>query len=218
MKARLGVDRFPELADGVQRCICLAELSDQHLDVCSQEKASVIARHNTIRNTLHEACTRSGLTAVLEPRDNYRLPEKSGADFVVHGLKQDHQPVYADVTVTSPYTAYVLKHAGKPQLAAIKAEDRKNSVYKDAYTAAGAAFVPLAIETTGALGPSFINFLHHLKTRGAGKNEVYVNWSAPTFLAYFTQRIVLAVHEFTARQAVLIKERIVRGDLLPAIE
>ena len=98
------------------------------------------------------------------------------------------------------------------------AEKRKNDIYKHNYVAVGASFVPLAIETSGVLGPSFVSFLRQLKIRGEGKNEVYVNWAAPSFSAYYTQRIVLAVHEFTARQASVIKERIVGAGPLPQVE
>ena len=168
------------------RCRCGA-MSDKlgHHNLSCRRDPGRLPRHAALNDVLHRALASAGVVAVLEPRGLDRGDGRRPDGITVYPFRRGKMLAW-DATCVSTYSgSHLLDCAISAGAAARAAEDRKRQRYaalRQRYD-----FVPLAIETTGVLGPAFSDLLQdigrRISQRSGEKRET----------AWLRQRISLAV-------------------------
>ena len=123
---------------------------------------------------------------------------------VSDGLRADiaesvsaHTTTMYDVTIRCPAALGTVDRASKEQgYAARVAHSDKTKKYATACAQRGMYFVPLVAESNGLLHQDFVDLIKRLARRSVGHPDGIpetTTWSAPTFLAYWLQRISIAI-------------------------
>ena len=152
---------------------------------------AVTVRHDSIVLFLHRFMLSGGLVAEHEPRlDGV---DRSRPDLAMY---LDNQLVFTDVTVCHPTAPSLLSHASRPLGAAQVRVGLKHRRYDEMCVKDGGSFVPLVLETSGALARESKELLRRVAT----KLEVSGLGGDPrALLAHILRCISFLVHRGNAR-------------------
>jgi hypothetical protein len=103
---------------------------------------------------------------------------------------------------------------GRPLFAAGRIEMQKEQLYVPECRRVGIAFIPVIFKSFGAAGPQAKTLLKQLTARVTSSNFHPSNWSANTPLAYWKQRVSIAIQHHTA---VAVRNKIVHPRI-PLVE
>lgn len=123
---------------------------------------------------------------------------------VCDGLRADiaesvsaHMTTMYDVTIRCPAALGAVDMAAKEQgYVARAAHSAKTKKYATACAQRGMIFIPLVAESNGLLHQDFVDLIKRVARRAVGHLDGVpetTTWSAPTFLAYWLQRISIAI-------------------------
>ena len=137
-----------------------------HLLSCKHQR---ITTHNVLRDTVAKMCRQAGQPVAIEQRiDN----GASKIDILLNNsVDPDHQgKMLCDVTRVQAYKT----NTDRPEVDSIlnNAENAKRNKYAAHAEAMDGIVVPLAITTFGVRGPSFSQFINHVK-RAAYERGIY---------------------------------------------
>jgi len=146
------------------RCRC-GTMTDKygHHNLSCRYDPGRLPRHKALNDTVFRGLAAAGLAAILEPRGLDRGDGRRPDGSTIYPYRRGRMLLW-DATCTNTFsTTHLMECAVNPGAAARAAEDRKRHRY-DALSREH-EFVPLAIETTGVLGPAFEEFVRDLGRR-----------------------------------------------------
>jgi hypothetical protein len=165
-------------------------LTIQHAIGCFAEEAPRTTRHNDVVHLIGEACRGARLRFVFEPRFT---GDGQGADFAV---SINNVMTVGDVAVITPYRLSELKHSATKFGGVIAETERiKNGKYLQRYNNAGAAFLPIVYEVTGAMGEGAIDFWKRFSKHVTNNAPLCLfprNFVTPSYVAY--HKTVVAIN------------------------
>jgi hypothetical protein len=178
-----------------------------HPHACEMLKRSASTqRHNNVLHTFTRACREVGYHTVLEPMHIDNSGVRSRPDATCWSTRGNMKPMMVDVSVVHPGCT---SHVGTGQKllgCAMAREKVKRSQYASIAADESATFVPLIVESTGALGTQFVKILRNLSAQAADERVS----SEREFSHYVRASIAFAlfrgnarlVSQFIARSAV----------------
>ena len=151
---------------------CNSSLMDAHGDhalICSSS-GDRISRHNNIRDIIFFACKSAGLSPMLEANNLLNNSLHRPGDVYIPNWTLG-SPSAVDVTLTCPLqTNFNIRAAEEVGYTCRLAEDRKLAASYEVCARNGIGFIPVALETSGGVGPSGLSFLNTLSDRCADNN------------------------------------------------
>ncbi|WP_331035221.1 reverse transcriptase domain-containing protein [Lactovum miscens] len=138
----------------------LEENDSWHLLSCNHHKRrSILQRHDHIVRSIDIITKRLGWISRIEPKQlDSNSRKKPDLDVTINGTR-----FFIDVRITHPLAASNVQAAAKRTLgAAIKGEELKTKKYIEISVANNAKFVPLVMETLGAIAPLGREFIKEL--------------------------------------------------------
>ena len=128
-----------------------------------KKSAGRFPRHSNLNDVVKRALSSAGIPAVLEPQGLDRGDGKRPDGLTIFPYKQGKSLTW-DVTCVDTYAESVLINSSlEPGSAAKTAENRKREKYTD--IAKQHIFIPVAVETSGVLGPAAATFLTEIGRR-----------------------------------------------------
>ena len=147
-------------------------------------------RHATLNDIIHKALTSANVPARLEPSGLCRSDGKRPDGVTIVPWKCD-RPLVWDATCPDTFAAsYSAVASSEAGLVAAQAEEKKRLKYLQ--LPSDLTFVPIAIETSGAIGKASLAFLAELGRR------IKSATGEPRSFAYLLQRLSIAVQRGNA--------------------
>lgn len=144
------------------RCGVICDRYGHHNLSCRRDPGR-LPRHKALNDTVFRGLAAAGLAAILEPRGLDRGDGRRPDGATIYPYRRGRTLLW-DATCTNTFSAtHVLECAVNPGAAARAAEERKYHRYRA--LSREHEFIPLAIETTGVLGPAFEDFISDLGRR-----------------------------------------------------
>ena len=148
------------------------------------------SRHSTINSIIHRALSTAGIPSRLEPPGLLRSDGKRPDGMTLIPWSSG-QPLVWDATCPDTFaTSYQSQATTKAGCVAAHAEERKSRKYL--HLAPTYHFQPVAIETSGAIGPCTRKFLRDLGRR------VFLETGEANSTSYLLQRLSVAVQRGNA--------------------
>ena len=183
------------IKEGV-RCACARidttgssqTLTEQHVLNCKYGN-TMTRRHCALVNVFIDMIHSTKLHTVIEPLASPGSGKQDRYDFTVDKFNNHGTNIKADVTVRNPCALHIMiKASTTPLHAASHACDTKTKHYTQ-FLNANDKFVPLAIETFGAMHGNVPALIATMAARVLNAAPDRATWAAPTFTAYWTQRL-----------------------------
>ena len=144
-----------------------------------------LPRHAALNDLVYRALAAGGLVAILEPRGLDRRDGRRPDGVTVFPFRRGRMLMWDATCVNTFSSSSLVSCATSVGAAALAAEDRKRQRY--AALAQRYEFMPLAVETSGVLGPAFSDLLQDLGKRVSQRS------GEPRETAWLRQRVSLAV-------------------------
>ena len=157
LRFRTGLPQTTSPTCTCARCGTPMDTNGDHALSCAA--SGLYRRHNRIRDVMWSLCK----TAGWNPESEIALPGnlQRPADILLRTAEV--KPVALDVTVSHPLCNSAPSAAHENVAASSEqAEANERHLYQEVCYRAGWKFRPIAMETTGALGPSAQSFVRHL--------------------------------------------------------
>ena len=176
-------------------------------------------RHDCLVLTVADMISAAGFQVAVEPRAfNGRHPE-SGPDLDVMDFYGYPNSVCMDVTIVNPLAAsYVERSSREGLITAHHAEVAKVRKYEESLKLSGRLIAGLAMECTGALGPSLQHVMqtcedrHNIREGGAAPFGRYGDsWTATAFSDYWSQRLAVQLRRGNADIVLRLRAAAVRA-------
>ena len=142
-------------------------------------------RHTALNDLIYRALAAAGLSAILEPRGLDRGDGRRPDGVTVFPFRRGRMLMWDATCVNTYASTHLLDCASTAGAAARAAEDRKRQRY--AALALRYDFTPLAVETSGVMGPAFSDLLQDIGRRVSRRS------GEPRETAWLRQRVSLAV-------------------------
>ena len=168
------------------RCRC-GEMSDAlgYHSLSCYRNTGRLPRHAALNDVVYRALAAAGLVAILEPRGLDRGDGRRPDGITVYPFRRGRMLVWDATCVNTFCNSQVIGCASSAGAAARAAETSKRQRY--AALAQRYEFAPLAVETSGVLGPSFGELLQDIGRRISQRS------GEPRETAWLRQRVSLAV-------------------------
>ena len=144
------------------RCGAMSDTLGHHNLSCHRDPGR-LPRHAAINDVMQRALAAAGVVAVLEPRGLDRGDERRPDGITIYPFRQGKMLVWDATCVNTFGRTHLLHCAVTAGAAARTAEDNKRNRYADLCQRYD--FVPLAVETTGALGTAFNDLIKDIGKR-----------------------------------------------------
>ena len=146
------------------RCRCGADIDERGLHgLCCQLSAGRFPRHAELNNVIKRGLTTAGMPAVLEPAGLDRGDGRRPDGITTFPYAEGKCLVWDATWVDTFCASSIIASAARASAAATAAEGRKRRRYDD--ISRRYLFRPVAVETSGALGPDSHSFLKELGRR-----------------------------------------------------
>ena len=156
---RLGV---PVMQPHRCRCGAMADRLGHHSLSCHSDPGR-LPRHTALNDAVYRSLSAAGVTAILEPRGLDRGDGRRPDGLTIAPFRRGRMLLW-DATCTNTFgVTHLLECAVSASAAARSAEERKRHRY--AALCQSYDFAPLAVETTGVLGPTFETLIAELGRR-----------------------------------------------------
>ena len=187
-------------------CFCTPStpLSEPHILNCNGAAARDV-RHNTLVLVFEDMLKAAVQNPVIrEPRAQPHSPDHHRFDLSVAAFDSASRNLKLDVTVRNPQAFHLVSKAAAVQLAAASDAVASKTAKYSKYLAPADEFIPLAIESFGALHPNVFRLVATCANRVGNLPPDSVSFLAPSFAAYWLQRISCALMRENARLIQLI--------------
>eukprot|EP00732_Lithocolla_globosa_P000580 Lithocolla_globosa_v1_NODE_199_length_5224_cov_8.409618.p1 type:complete len:831 gc:universal NODE_199_length_5224_cov_8.409618:2533-41(-) len=194
---------------GASFCSCanLREATDYHLETCSK-CGNLITRHDQLRDEVIEMFRKAGIPAQREPRC---LPGfgKGGGDILIETNDDYLQNSILDISVIHVQQAKYVHGASKNPLHVARIGERKKELqYADKCRMIRRTFIPLIIESGGALGKKIQKTIAVVRSRVDDEPPERTTWAASTFTKYWAQRLSVTFQRETANSLTRLSRHI----------
>ena len=194
IRLRANITDIPNL-----KCSCCKHTDidnkGDHLSKC-QKGPEIYATHDAVKFEIAAFCRSNGLFARVEPTNLFTIHDPNDnrrPDIEVLGLPKK---LLLDTTIVSPLASDLnLAQAMIQGRAATNAVSRKNNYYRDACTAAGYGFIPLAMENRGLWSKEMKLFFNQVVKYGTQHNSVKLS----ILKCYWMRRISLTLLKYSAK-------------------
>lgn len=166
------------------RCGVTTDALGHHSLSCHRNPGR-LPRHAALNDVVYRALAAAGMVATLEPRGLDRGDGRRPDGVTVFPFRRGRMLMWDTTCVNTFSTTYIINCATTAGAAALAAEERKRQRY--AALAQRYDFMPLAVETTGVLGPAFSDLLQDIGKRVSQRS------GEPRETAWLRQRVSLAV-------------------------
>jgi Reverse transcriptase (RNA-dependent DNA polymerase) len=183
-------------------------LSELHLLNC-QADGLLTLRHASMTAVLAQMSEAAALKPTLEPMAGDTHTCRFRYDIALDRADRWGRDVKIDVSVRNPLAKKLLTQSSKHRLYAAEAgADQKRKHYA-AFTQANThiKFIPFVIETFGAMHPDARHLISMLAARVSNLPPDSATYAAPTFAAYWTQRLSVCLQRENAKLSRLVVER-----------
>jgi hypothetical protein len=192
-------------------CFCKSTevLSEEHLLNCNGEAYRDV-RHNTMALVFQEMLQAAVQSPVLlEPRASTHANNHHRFDISVAAFDASSRNLKLDVTVRNPLARNMIaRAAATPLAAANEAVKEKLTKYAHFLTPAD-WFLPLALESFGAMHPNIFTLVSACARRVGNLPPDSSSFLAPSFAAYWVQRISCTLMRENAR----LVQHVIRSSL-----
>ena len=166
------------------RCGTITDALGHHSLSCHRNPGR-LPRHAALNDVVYRALAAAGVVATLEPRGLDRGDGRRPDGITVFPFRRGRMLMWDATCVNTFCSSSLVSCATSVGAAALAAEERKRQRY--AALARRYEFMPLAVETTGVLGPAFRDLLQDLGKRVSQRS------GEPRETAWLLQRVSLAV-------------------------
>jgi len=195
LRAWLGLPFPQRLSGSCAHCQAPIREQGEHFELC--QPGYMTRRHTRLRKQVAAMGRAAGFSASEEPP--YLFPDSREKVDVLLMAGDGVRDLGIDVCVACPLAVATLQRAAAHcGVAARVAERGKDHQYTSACADVGIRFMPAVVESFGTLGKGFVDLLHTLKTSLLVDESTAYNWSAPSFVPYWRQRISVTVQRETA--------------------
>jgi hypothetical protein len=176
-----------EISNAPKKCNCkrkpVLDKLATHLLCCPL--SGLIRRHDAIQSDILALAKSAGNQASVVCKDVLVLNtvgDNRRGDMILPQLGPGEKNVLGDFTITCPTaSSYVEATRRDPESSIKRANDKKNTKYKDAAEALDIKFMPLALECYGAFSKDFLSLIHTLCEKratiaGTSKNNITQYW------------------------------------------
>ena len=191
---------------GPTPCLCNSAtlLSEEHVFNCGGDAARDV-RHNVLVLAFQDMLLATQKNAVhLEPRAAKSGNDQHRFDLAMQGFDSASTNLLLDVTVRSPYADSVVDTAAVTRLAAASRGVNEKVARYSPYKTDSDVFWPLAIETFGALHHNVFRLISSCAGRVRNAPPDSASFLAPTFSAYWLQRLSATLWRENCRLATYI--------------
>lgn len=184
---RVGVALRLGCAIQIPHKCCCGSMTDElgHHNLSCRFNAGRFPRHAALNDIVYRGLASAGIAAVLEPRGLDRGDGRRPDGITIFPFKRGKSLVWDATCVNTFSDSHLMECSISPGAAAEAAEKAKLRKYTGLCSTY--EFCPLAIETTGVLGSSFVHFIKMLGRRIAERTGEMRE------TAWLRQRISLAV-------------------------
>jgi hypothetical protein len=168
-------------------------VTDDHALACA-----ALSHYGCHRDLVNAACDMAADADVTVLREVTVTPGSGlRTDFVFRGVHTSGKDIHFDVSVVHDVSSASVE----PLQAAKKRAEFKVAKYKALVESTGAHFLPFVFEAFGAFSEEVCAQIDRLSAR-TDKTEapLQASWLAPTFTAYWSQRLSVALHRSTNRR------------------
>ena len=172
-KLRLGMT-FP----GIQKTCCckdnhINEPFGTHLFSCNEFKHLAQSRHDAIQNDIMQL----GQHAMKRVQDsglgNMITQDGRKGDLLFYGMGKNNSNLVVDITIANATSPHYLPNSSITEKFALNfLEKGKYRKYSEHYRQEGIDFMPLALESHGAVSDTFLKFFKKLANAAAEVNEI----------------------------------------------
>jgi hypothetical protein len=178
-------------------------LSESHLLKCNGSKV-MTTRHNAISNVIVDMVKSAKLAPIVEQLASEGHDARLRFDVSIDRVTGFAQNMKCDITVVNPLSTHLVAQAAvTPRSAADTKVTKKTDKYKQFLNQTD-EFVPLVFETFGAVHPNVFHVVNTLSKRVANVPPPSATWTAPTFTAYWMQRLSCCLWRENARSIATI--------------
>ena len=174
-------------------------MSTYHSTVCKGTSANIVRHDEIVREVANCARSASALVSSKTPAPLPGTKEKTDLEMWMNGDRSAY-----DVTVTcntDPSTISSLTGShNTPLYAATQAYKDKNDKHLPRHKHHHIKFVPLVLESDGAMHAEFERFIGTLATYARHALPSDANWSTPSFVRYWIARISCTSRRLTAKR------------------
>lgn len=166
------------------RCGTLTDALGHHSLSCYSTPGR-LPRHAALNDVVYRALAAAGVVATLEPRGLDRGDDRRPDGITIFPYRQGRMLMWDATCVNTFCSTHIYDCAIAAGAAARAAEERKRRRYED--LARRYDFAPIAVETSGVLGPAFSELLQDIGDRVRQRS------GEPRETAWLRQRVGLAV-------------------------
>lgn len=187
----------------VSTCACGELLTEAHLLNCNNDGA-FNKRHTAIVSELVAMCTSTKLQCRTEPLADEHSDRQDRHDLEVLRCTQGGDDVRIDVTVRNPLARSIVDRCAREPMHAAQAGYAAKMEQYGGLLQPGQQFLPFVLEAYGAMHQDVFTLINMVAKRAAGEAPDGSCWAAPTFVAYWLQRISVALWRENAKAAMEI--------------
>jgi hypothetical protein len=195
---------FP-LPDSCPVCSCAASesvpLTDRHALAC------VSLSHYACHTALRDVTAMMACDANVAVQKEFTINASLRTDIVFKGMGASGTDLHLDVSVIHPGEADLTKAAVEPLSTAEQRSHDKRKKYASAVQQIGAQFLPFVFEAHGAFSTEVCEQIRRLSKRVNHEAPPQASWLAPSFSAYWAQRLSVALRLHTSVRYAQITQR-----------
>ena len=193
------------LPDSCPVCSCAASepvpLTDRHALACAA--LSHYACHTALRDVTAMMACDANVTVQKE----FTIDASRRTDVVFQGMGASGTDLHLDVSVIHPGEADLARAAVEPLSTAEKRSTLKRTKYATAVQQIGAQFLPFVFEAHGAFSTEVCEQIRRLSKRVNHEAPPQASWLAPSFSAYWAQRLSVALRLHTSMRYIQVTQR-----------
>jgi hypothetical protein len=150
--------------------------------------------------TMAQMCKATNLQPMLEPLAGSSHDQRFRYDLAVDRADGWGRDVRVDVSIRNPLARKLLTQSSKHRLYAAECGvDQKKKHYAPFIASDNLKFIPAVMESFGALHPETINFVAMLSSRVNNLPPEQSTFAAPSFTAYWIQRLSVCLQRENSR-------------------
>jgi hypothetical protein len=186
------------------------QLTDLHLLNC-QSNGLLTLRHNALASVFAQMCAAVKLNPTMEPLAGSHHNRRFRYDISIERADGWGRDVKLDISVRNPLAKKLLPQSSKHRLyAAELGADQKRKHYNTfVHANSDLKFIPIIVESFGAMHLEVRNFIASLAERANNLPPDSATFAAPTFAAYWTQRIAVCLQRENAKltRAIILRTK-----------
>lgn len=198
------------IRDSVIPCCCArasTSRADQHNQLLTElhllnchDSGLLTLRHHSMTATLAQMCRTTALLPMLEPLAGSHHDQRLRYDLAVDRADGWGRDVRVDVSIRNPLARKLLTQSSKHRLYAAQCGvDQKKKHYAPFVASDHIKFIPAVLESFGALHPETSSFVAIVASRVNNLAPEQATFAAPTFTAYWIQRISVCLQRENSR-------------------